>query len=197
MRQKAVCRQYREHGPVTTRYRLSAIGYFHTSAPQARIASFSKKGRAIMADPVTIAAVITGLVGAYKAYTEYKAATAKATEKQEAAPEQSKEAKQGEAVAQPIKAAVARHGTAKDAKAVANFEDDPDTYREALQKVLTRLAEGNPAFAAQLQALAQQHGVAPGSVTGTVNVSDSAKVDQAAGVNTGTMTYNAGQKKEG
>jgi hypothetical protein len=149
-----------------------------------------------MADPVTIAAVITGLVGAYKAYTEYKAATAKATEKKEAAPEQSKEAKQGEAVAQPIKAAVAQHGTDKDAKAVENFEDDPDTYREALQKVLTRLAENNPAFAAQLQALAQQHSVAPGSVAGTVNVSDSAKVDQAAGVNTGTMTYNAGQKKE-
>lgn len=149
-----------------------------------------------MADPVTIAAVITGLVGAYKAYTEYKAATAKATEKKEAAPEQSKEAKQGEAVAQPIKAAVAQHGTDKDVKAVANFEDDPDTYSEALQKVLTRLADNNPAFDKQLRALAEQHSVAPGSVTGSVNVSDSAKVDQAAGVNQGMMTYNAGQKKE-
>lgn len=149
-----------------------------------------------MSDPVTIAAVITGLVSAYKAYAEYKAATAKATEKKETSPEQTKEVKQGEVVAQPLKAAVAQHGTAKDAKALANFEDDPDTYSEALQKVLTRLAEGNPAFAAQLQALAQQHSVAPGSVTGTVNVSDSAKVDMAAGVNTGTMTYNAGQKKE-
>ncbi len=50
-----------------------------------------------MADPVTIGvAVITGLVGAYKAYTEYKAAVAKAKAEQQAAPAKTEEAAKGE-----------------------------------------------------------------------------------------------------
>ena len=53
-----------------------------------------------MAEPITIAtAVITGLVGAYKAYTEYKAAVAKAEEKQEPKPEKSEAATKGEQAA--------------------------------------------------------------------------------------------------
>lgn len=148
-----------------------------------------------MADPVTIAAVITGLVGAFKAYTEYKAATAKAGEPGKPAPAKSKEAAQGEAVAKTVREAVARHGEPKDARAVESFEEDPEVYQQALEKVLVRLAERSPAFAAQLQALAQQEGVAPGTIQGSVNVGDSAKVDQAAGVNTGTMTYQAGREE--
>lgn len=148
-----------------------------------------------MADPVTVTAIITGLVGAFKAYTDYKAAVAKAGEQGEPAPAKTKEAAQGEAVAKTVREAVARHGEPKDAKAVESFEDDPDTYEEALQKTLARLAKERPAFAAQLQALAQQEGVAPGAIQGAVNVSDTARVDQAAGVNTGTMTYQAGREE--
>jgi hypothetical protein len=147
-----------------------------------------------MTEPVTIAAVITGLVGAFKAYTDYKAATVQAESAQEAAPEMSKEAQQGETAAKTIKDAVAQHGDARDARAVESFEDDPDTYQEALQKVLTRLAENNPTVKARLQNEAQQSGVAAG-IQGSVNVSGG-KVDQAAGVNTGSMNYTASGDKD-
>src|SRR5436305_11464842 len=109
-----------------------------------------------MADPVTLGVIITGLVGAYKAYTEYKAAVVKAEEKKEAAPTKSAEAAKGEQAAPLIKAAVLQHGDDKDRNALAQFEDEPDDYRGVLESKLARLADRNPVFAQQLQMLAQQ-----------------------------------------
>jgi len=149
-----------------------------------------------MAEPITIgAAVITGLVGAYKAYTDYKAAVAKAEAEKKAAPTKDAEAAKGEQAAPLVKAAVQQHGDAKAQQTLALFEDDPDTYDEALRKVMTRLAEQSPAFATQLQTVAQQANIQTGGVQGSVNVSGQGKVDQAAGVNTGTMTYQARDDK--
>jgi len=148
-----------------------------------------------MADPVTLGVIITGLVGAYKAYTEYKAATAKADEQKETAPTKSAEATKGEQAAPLVKTAVLQHGDAKDQRALENFEDDPDLYEGALKTMLTRLAAREPAFAGQLQTLAQQANIQTGGVQGKVNVSGEGKVEQAAGVNTGTMTYNARDDK--
>lgn len=102
----------------------------------------------------------------------------------------SAEATKGEQVAPLVKAAVEQHGDDKDRNALAQFEADPDDYREVLEKKLARLAERSPAFAQQLQALAQQANVQASGVQGSVNVYGG-KVDQAAGVNTGSMTYNA------
>jgi|SRR5215213_9273983 len=145
-----------------------------------------------MAEPITIGiAIITGLVGAYKAYTEYKAAVVKAQAEQKVAPAKTEEAAKGEQVAQVVKAAVQQHGNDKDRNAIAQFEDEPDDYREALERKLLRLAETNPAFAQQLQTVAQQANIQTGGVQGSVNVSGEGKVDQATGVNTGTMTYQA------
>jgi hypothetical protein len=142
-----------------------------------------------MADPVTLGVIITGLVGAYKAYADYKAAVAKAAEQKQATPIKSAEAAKGEQAAPLVQAAVQQHGDAKAQQTLVLFEDDPDTYQEALRKVLARLAEQNPAFAGQLQTVAQQVNIQAGGVHGTVNVSGG-KVDQAAAVNQGTMTYN-------
>ncbi len=149
-----------------------------------------------MADPITIGVIITGLVGAYKAYTEYKAAVVKAQAEQKSAPAKSAEATKGEQAAPLVKAAVQQHGDAKAQQTLALFEDDPDTYDEALRKVLTRLAEQNTAFATQLQTVAQQANIQTGGVQGSVNVSGEGKVDQAAAINQGTMNYNAREDKD-
>jgi uncharacterized membrane protein YebE (DUF533 family) len=149
-----------------------------------------------MAEPITIAGVVIGgLVSAYKAYTEYKAATTKAAEAKAPAPAKSEAAVKGEQAAPIIKAGVEQHGEPKDVKVVANFEDDPETYEEALQKMLARLAASSQPFAQQLQTLAQQADIQTGGVQGSVNVSGQGKViGPSAGVNTGTMggTFNVG-----
>ena len=152
-----------------------------------------------MADPVTLGVIITGLVGAYKAYTEYKATVAKAEEKKEAAPAKSAEVTKGEQAAPLVKAAVQQHGDAKDQRALTNFEDDPELYEGALKTMLTRLAERSPAFATQLQTLAQQANIQTGGVQGTVNVSDQGRIyGPTAGTNTGTMsgTYTFGREDD-
>lgn len=150
-----------------------------------------------MADPITIGvAVITGLVGLYKAYTEYKAAVVKAQAEQKAAPAKTEEATQGEQVAGIVKTGIEQHGNADERADLANFERNPERYREGLARVLSDIAARAPAFAGQLQAVAQQANIQTGGVQGSVNVSDHGKVDLAAGVNTGTMTYHAREDEQ-
>jgi hypothetical protein len=153
-----------------------------------------------MAEPVTIAAaVITGLVGAYKAYTEYRAAVAKAKDEQQAEPAKSEEAAKGEQVAQLVKAGVEQHGNEDERADLANFERNPQRYGEGLARVLWDLAGREPAFAEQLQTVVQQAGVQGSGVQGNVNVSGEGKVyGTATGVNTGTVsgTYNFAEDKD-
>ena len=110
------------------------------------------------------------------------------------------EVAKGEKVAEVVKAAVQQHGDDKDRNALAQFEDEPDEYREVLERKLARLAQANPAVAQQLQTLAQQAGVQGSGVQGNVNVSGQGKIyGPAAGVNTGTIsggTYNFGPEKD-
>lgn len=144
-----------------------------------------------MADPVTLGVIITGLVSAYTAYTTYKAAVVKAEAEQKPAPPKTEEVTKGEQAAPIIKAGVAQHGEAKDQKALASFEEDPETYQEALQKVLERIATRSQPFAQQLQTLAQQANIQTGGVQGSVNVSGQGRViGTATGVNAGTITGN-------
>ena len=147
-----------------------------------------------MAEPITLAAaVITGLVGAYKAYTEYKAATFKATEAKAPPHAKSDEAATGEQAAPIIKVGVAQHGDADEQADLASFERNPERYAGALSKVLADIAARAPAFADQLQTVAQQANIQTGGVQGNVNVSGQGKIiGTAVGVNDGTIsgTYN-------
>ncbi len=145
-----------------------------------------------MADPVTITALITGLVGVYKAYAEYKATVAKADAKQAPAPAKSEQATKGEQTAPIIKAGVEQYGDADERADLASFERNPARYEDAMARVLHDIAGREPAFASRLQTLARQANIQSGGVQVNINVSDEGKVDQAAGINFGTMTYNAG-----
>ncbi len=142
-----------------------------------------------MAEPILVAtAVITGLVGAYKAYTEYKAATAKATEQKAPPPPKGEAAAQGEQAAPIIKTGVAQHGDADEQADLANFERNPARYEAAMAKVLADIAAREPAFAGQLQTIAEQANIQTGGVQGNVTVNDQGKIiGTAVGVNTGTI----------
>ena len=153
-----------------------------------------------MAEPITVAGVvITGLVGAYKAYTEYKAAVGKAKEQGAPEPPKSEQAAKGEQAAPIIKAGVAAHGEPKDVKVVENFEEDAETYQEALHKALERVAARSQPFAQQLQTLAQQANIQTGGVQGSATVSGQGKVyGTVAGVVTGSVTgtYNVTDEED-
>ncbi len=150
-----------------------------------------------MADPITIGvAVITGLVGAYKAYTEYKAALVKAQAEQQAAPAKDAEAAKGEQVAQVVETGIQTYGKPEEQTALAGYQQSPQLFEPVLSKVLSDIAAREPAFAGQLQTIAQQANIQTGGIKGEVNVSGEGKVDQAAGVNTGTMTYQARDDKD-
>lgn len=155
-----------------------------------------------MSEPITIAGVVIGgLVSVYKAYTEYKAATAKAIEEKAPTPAKTAEIEKGAHTAEIIKASVQQHGEPKDVRVVESFEDDPDTYEEALQKTLARLSERSQPFAQQLRNLAaQQANIQTGGVQGSVDVSGEV-YGAAVGVNTGTIsgtyTINKGKKDQG
>jgi hypothetical protein len=146
-----------------------------------------------MADPATIGAVITGMVSLLSAYMTYRVGMKQAEQKGSPAPAKPDEAtmKQSEAALTVVKQGVEQHGDDDERADLASFERNPQRYQEALARVLTDIATRSPAFAAQLQSLAQQANIQTGGVRGSVNVSGQGKVDQAAGVNTGTMTYHA------
>jgi len=153
-----------------------------------------------MADPVTLGVIVTGLVGAYKAYADYKAASTKNATPQnseDTPPQKSAPVTNGEQIAPVLKDAIERHGASKEQTTLQLFEEDPDTYEEPLKKVLIHLAERNPAFATELQTLAQQANIQTGGVQGSVNVSgDSSIYGPTAGTNYGTMTgtYSLGDR---
>ncbi|HEU4328554.1 MAG TPA: hypothetical protein VFS21_35780, partial [Roseiflexaceae bacterium] len=144
-----------------------------------------------------LSALIGGLVSAYSAYASYRAATAQAATTQAPAPDKSAAAAQGEQAAPLVKAAVAQHGEAREQTTLSLFEEDPTTYQEALARVLTQLAERNPAFAQQIQALAVP---APtGGIQSTQVIGGQAQVGTAVGVNTGTVsttnTFGTGERQ--
>ena len=150
-----------------------------------------------MVDPATIGVIITGLVGAYKAYTEYRAARAAAQQHNEPAPLQNAEASRGEQTAPIVQAAIQHHGDAKEQTTLALFESDPATFQEALERVLIQLADRSPEVAAALRSLAGQ-GQNRGVQHNRVTVDNHGVVYGAVlGVNNGTLTseYNVNQSE--
>ena len=109
-----------------------------------------------MVDPATLGVIITGLVGAFKAYTEYRAAAARAEVQHTAAPAPNPQATRGEQTAPIIQAAIQRYGDAKEQTTLALFEKDPEIFQEALQRVLIQLAGRSPIVAAEIQELARR-----------------------------------------
>jgi hypothetical protein len=118
-----------------------------------------------MADPVTLSAIISGLVGVFTAYTQYRA-TVKHPEpakSDQSAPDE--DVRKGEMVAAVIEPAVTQHGTEDERADMANFIRNPQRYAEALALVLRDMAGRSPAFAQQLQLLVQQANIAPAGTT--------------------------------
>ena len=143
-----------------------------------------------MADPITLGVIITGLVGAYKAYTEYKAAVVKAQAEQKPAPAKTAEAAKGEQVAQVIETGMQTYGKPEEQTALAGYQQSPQLFEPVLSKVLTDIATREPAFATQLQTVAHQANIQTGGVQGSVNVSGQGKIyGPATGVNEGDITY--------
>jgi len=150
-----------------------------------------------MAEITIATAVITGLVGAYKAYTEYKAAVVKAQAEQKAAPAKTEEAAKGEQVATVVETGIQQYGKPEEQTALAGYQQSPQLFEPVLTKVLADVAAREPAFAGQLQTVAQQANIQTGGIKGEVNVSGQGKIyGTAAGVNTGTIsgTYNFGDE---
>jgi len=152
-----------------------------------------------MADPVTIGAVITGLVGALTAYMNYRVGMKQAEQKGAAPPAKSEEAAKGETAIEVVKAGIERHGNEDERADLANFERNPQRYQYGLARALADIAAREPAFAQQLQTLAQQANIQTGGIQGSVNVSDQGKIyGPTAGVNTGEMsgTYTFNEKDD-
>jgi hypothetical protein len=147
-----------------------------------------------MAEPITIGvAVITGLVGAYKAYTEYKAAAAKARAEQQAAPAKTEAAAKGQQVAEVVETGIQKYGKPEEQTALAGYQQSPQLFAPVLSKVLTDIATREPAFATQLQTLAQQANIQTGGVQGSVNNYGEGRISGVVGgVITGDVTYHAG-----
>ncbi len=144
-----------------------------------------------MADPITIGiAVITGLVSAYKAYTEYRAAVAKTGTA--AAPAKTEEVTKGEQVATVVETGIQKYGKPEEQTALAGYQQSPQLFEPVLSKVLSDIAAREPDFAGQLQTVAQQANIQTGGVQGSVNVSGQGKISGiAGGVITGNVTYHA------
>jgi len=141
-------------------------------------------------DPSLLTPLITGLIGAYTAYAQYKAAVAAKPQATPAAPPP--EAVQGEQVAPLVQAAVAEHGDPKAQTTLALFADDPVTYREAVQRILVNLATENPAFAQALAAAAEQVGLVRRDAGGQIHIGGhvyGAVVQHNSGSITGTYTF--------
>lgn len=152
-----------------------------------------------MADPVTLGVIITGLVGAYKAYADYKAAVVKAQAEQKPAPAKDAEVAKGEQVAQVVETGIQKYGRPEEQTALAGYQQSPQLFEPVLSKVLADVAAREPAFAGQLQTVAQQAQIQTGGVQGSVNNSGTIK-GNAVGVNTGTIsssfTFSEGDDKK-
>ncbi len=138
--------------------------------------------------------VIGGLIGLMKLWLDYDVKKREAEKDGKSAPEKPKEAEEGKQVAETIAAVVTEHGDAKDQRALASIQDEPDNdlLVKDFEQKLVALAKKHPAVAQQLQAMAGQVNVeTSGGVVGTVNVSGQGKVGQAIGVvgSRSTITY--------
>jgi hypothetical protein len=129
-----------------------------------------------MVDPATLGIIITGLVGAYKAYADYRAAVATAELQHTPAPAPSPQVTRGKQTAPIVQAAIQRYGDAKEQTTLALFEADPATFEEALQRVLIQLAGRSPGVAAELRALARQDQSRGGTNQNSATVADHATV---------------------
>ena len=134
--------------------RLQRDGLEGRPAPSANRTSLSKDESHGRSNHAWV--IITGLVGAYKAYTEYKVAVVKDQAEQKAAPTKDAEAAKGEQVAQVVETGIQKYGKSEEQTALAGYQQSPQLFEPVLSKVLSDIAAREPAFAQQLQTVAQQ-----------------------------------------
>ncbi len=142
-------------------------------------------------DPQVIAAGITSVVSLISGYMTYRVGMKSASEKGTPEPEKPDEAvlTKGKQAVQVVRSGVAQYGDEDEQADLANYERNPTRYADTFRRVLTDIATREPAFAQQLQTLAQNANIQTGGVQGSVNVSGNGRVyGPVAGTNTGTMS---------
>ncbi len=145
-----------------------------------------------MMDPATTSAVIGGLVATLSAYMNYKVGMRKFEQENTAKPaEPDKQIiDQAEAALPVIRSAVEQYGNEDEQADLTSFERNPQRNAGNLERTLTDIATRQPAFAQQLQTLAQQANIQSGGV----HISGGTVYGGVTGHNTGTQTntYNFG-----
>src|SRR5690349_20192987 len=104
-----------------------------------------------MADPATIGAVITGMVSLVSAYMTYRVGMKQAEQKGTPAPAKpdAKTLQDGETAMTVVKQGITQYGDADEQTDLANFERNPERYRDGLARVLHDIAGRETAFALQ------------------------------------------------
>jgi len=98
-----------------------------------------------------------------------------------------------------VERGIQKYGKPEEQTALAGYQQSPQLFEPVLSKVLSDIAAREPAFAGQLQTVAQQANIQTGGVQGSVNVSGQGKIyGTAVGTNTGSITgtYTIGDDKD-
>jgi hypothetical protein len=138
-------------------------------------------------EPIS-ATIITALVGLYTAYTTYKVGMAQAEAQGTPAPTKTEDVQKGAQVAQVVETGIQQYGNDDEQADLDSFLRRPERYADMMQRVLTDLAQREPAFNQQLQDVAKQTNVAQsGGVRGS-SVVHGDNPGISVGVSTGTIT---------
>lgn len=149
-----------------------------------------------MIDPQIIGPAISGIVSLITSFMSYRLGIKKAKDGGAGEPPKPDPTalQKGEQAYEIVKAGVTQHGDADDQADLANFERNPQRYADTLNRTVTSLAQRVPAFADQLQTLAQQANIQ----TGGVRISGGNIIGNVLDTNTGTInsTYTINDRNE-
>jgi hypothetical protein len=140
-----------------------------------------------MADPVTIAA-LDGLVTLMGKWLHYDIEKRKLEQEGKSRQQPDAEARKGEQVAQVVETGIQQHGDEREQTALRGFQQDPQMFASVLEQAMKNLAEREPAFAQQLQRVAEQTNVAQRGGTHGSSVVHGDNPGISVGVSTGTIT---------
>ncbi len=112
-----------------------------------------------MADSTSLTATIEGLVDTLNVYVAYKVGMKQAANQGTPAPPRPEDRllRQGSQVHEAIKKGVDQYGDQYEQTDLANYEKEPDRYKDFLVHMLYAIANRSPDFSQELRALAQQH----------------------------------------
>lgn len=99
----------------------------------------------------SITAVVTGLFTLITTYITYRDDKERIEKEGGTPPPITQEAQEGEQALQRLEAGLAQYGNETAKQTFALFQSEPTTFQQPLEKLLIRIAEQQPAFAALLQ----------------------------------------------